>query len=263
VIGTVQFQVPPPSTKALPNPLVPGQQDSVSWTLAVRRDQHCAEEQVTVGSLVSQTDGASVQCGAVATFAATGNLLPEFRSISPGVIDTIKPGASVAFAVDVYDAERDTLTYIWYVNDVLESTFPKTFGRTFIDEGDYTVRLDIYDRCTLGGGPAVTHTWQVYVFNTTGIERPAVATEPAIIGNYPNPFNPGTVIAYRLPEGRHETRLDVLDAAGQLVRSLVSGSMEGGVHRIAFNAEGLPSGSYLVRLVAGGAVRTHRMLLVK
>ena len=263
VIGTVQFQVPPPSTKALPNPLVPGQQDSVSWTLAVRRDQHCAEEQVTVGSLVSQTDGASVQCGAVATFAATGNLLPEFRSISPGALDTLAPGAGVAFDVVVFDAERDTLTFEWYVNDVLVSTKKNSYGYTFIDEGDYLVRVDVYDRCTLGGGQPVSHTWQLHVYNTTGIENPAIARDLAIIGNYPNPFNPGTVIEYRLPEGRQQVRLDVLDAAGKVLRSLVHGSVEGGVHRIAFNAEGLPSGSYLVRLVAGGAVRTHRMLLVK
>ena len=99
--------------------------------------------------------------------------------------------------------------------------------------------------------------------NSTGIESPAFVRDLAILGNYPNPFNPGTVIEYRLPEGRHDVRLDVMDAAGQLVRSLVSGSMEGGTHRVSFNADGLPSGSYVLRLVAGGTVRMHRMVLVK
>ncbi|MBR9975059.1 MAG: VWA domain-containing protein [Bacteroidetes bacterium] len=264
VMPPVQFQLGPgeAATKAVADPLAAGQQASVSWVLVPVSGQRCADATVNVASLVSQSGGASVPCGANVTLEATGNLPAEIRSVTPSTIDTLKTGTEIAFDVDAFDAERDTLTYAWFVDGTAEGS-GRSFLRTFTDEGDYTVRVDIYDRCTLGGGQPVSHTWQVFVYNTTGIEHPGLAQDLAILGNYPNPFNPGTVIEFRLPEGRHDTRLDVLDAAGQLVRCLVSRSVDGGTHRVSFNAEGLPSGSYLVRLVAGDAVRSHRMLLVK
>ena len=264
VLSPVQFQLGPgeAATKSVADPLAPGQQAAVSWVLVPVPGQRCAATNATVASLVSQSGDASVQCGADVTLEATGNLLAEIRAVSPTSLDTLKTGTEIAFDVDAFDAERDTLTYEWFVNGAAEGG-GRSFLRSFATEGDYTVRVDIRDRCTLGGGQPVSHTWQVYVYNTTGVESPAFARDLAIIGNYPNPFNPGTVIEYRLPEGRHALRLDVLDAAGQLVCTLVRGSMDGGTHRVAFDADGLPSGSYVVRLVAGGAVRTHRMLLVK
>lgn len=264
VLPPVQFQLGPgeAATKPVADPLAPGQQASVSWVLVPVPGQRCADASVNVASMVSQSGSSSLPCGATVTLKATGNLPAEIRSVTPATLDTLATGTEIAFDVDAFDAERDTLTYEWFVDGAAEGS-GRSFLRTFADEGDYIVRVDIYDRCTLGGGQPVSNSWQVYVYNTTGVESPTLARDLAILGNYPNPFNPGTVIEYRLPEGRHALRLDVLDAAGQLVRSLVSGSMEGGTHRVSFNAEGLPSGSYVLRLVAGGAVRMHRMLLVK
>lgn len=80
--------------------------------------------------------------------------------------------------------------------------------------------------------------------------------------NYPNPFNPSTVIGFQLAVAG-EASLKVYDVLGREVAVLVDGMMSAGQHQATFNADGLPSGMYLVRLEAGGQVMTRKMSLVK
>lgn len=80
--------------------------------------------------------------------------------------------------------------------------------------------------------------------------------------NYPNPFNPTTIISYELFEAA-EVRLTVHDALGRLVQELVSSQQPSGTHRVVFDATALPSGFYITRLQAGSSVFTNSMMLVK
>lgn len=248
--------------KGVANPLAPNASGSATWKLLPVMVQHCSDTTINIGVLVRQDGGSAAQCVAPLLFKAGNNLLPEILSVSPVTLDTIAPGAEITFDIDVFDQERGALTYEWYVNGVRTAGSGRQFVHTFAGEGDYLVRADVFDPC-MAPNEAVSHTWQVYVYNVSGILTPAAAAEFAILGNYPNPFNPGTVIAYRLPEGRHDLRLEVLDPAGRIVRTLVTGEQPGGTHHIAFDATGLPSGQYLVRLATGGMLRTHRMTLLK
>jgi surface protein len=79
---------------------------------------------------------------------------------------------------------------------------------------------------------------------------------------YPNPFNPSTQISYSLDAGR-QTRIAVYDLLGREVAVLVNGTMPAGRHRVTFDASGMASGVYLVRLEAGGEVFTRRVTLLK
>jgi hypothetical protein len=80
--------------------------------------------------------------------------------------------------------------------------------------------------------------------------------------NYPNPFNPSTMIEYSLPEAG-QVRLEVFNAIGERVATLVDTWQESGSYRSRFNASALPSGVYLYRLTAGPNVSVKRMMLVK
>jgi uncharacterized protein (TIGR02145 family) len=79
---------------------------------------------------------------------------------------------------------------------------------------------------------------------------------------YPNPFNPSTQINYTLDAGR-QTRIAVYDLLGREVAVLVNGTMPAGRHRVTFDASGLASGVYVVRLEAGGEVFVRRVTLLK
>ncbi len=84
----------------------------------------------------------------------------------------------------------------------------------------------------------------------------------SLFQNFPNPFNPSTVIRYGLPV-RSPVRLDVFNALGQQVRTLVEGEQEAGYHEVTFDATGLSSGVYFYRLQPGDFTRTLRSLLLR
>ena len=80
---------------------------------------------------------------------------------------------------------------------------------------------------------------------------------------YPNPFNPTTTISYALPT-TSEVRISVVDMLGRLVATLVSGDFKpAGYHTVQFIADGLASGTYLIRMEAGAFVATQQVVLLK
>ena len=80
--------------------------------------------------------------------------------------------------------------------------------------------------------------------------------------NYPNPFNPATTIEYAVPRTGFVS-LMVFNVLGQEMALLVHEEQPAGNHRVAFDAAGLPAGSYFAVLRAGGQRVMQKMLLVK
>ena len=89
-----------------------------------------------------------------------------------------------------------------------------------------------------------------------------IPTEFELRGNYPNPFNPETVIPFGVPQSSH-VRLEVYNLLGQRVALLLDEPMAAGRHTVTWYAVDEPSGVYLVRLVAGKVQKTQRVTLVK
>jgi len=84
--------------------------------------------------------------------------------------------------------------------------------------------------------------------------------------NYPNPFNPTTTIEYSLPE-KADVTISIYTAIGELVTTLVNGSVEAGYQKVTFNAASLTSGTYIYQIKAVGSektfVNTKKMILIK
>ncbi|HDQ43994.1 MAG TPA: T9SS type A sorting domain-containing protein [bacterium] len=80
--------------------------------------------------------------------------------------------------------------------------------------------------------------------------------------NYPNPFNPSTVIGYRLSE-KTKVTLDVMDVQGRHIRTLVQDVQAAGRYAVTFDAGDLPSGLYFYRLATHQSIQVGRMLLMK
>ncbi|MBI2278658.1 MAG: T9SS type A sorting domain-containing protein [Candidatus Brennerbacteria bacterium] len=80
--------------------------------------------------------------------------------------------------------------------------------------------------------------------------------------NYPNPFNPTTTIAFSLPDRSH-VRLAVYNALGEEVAALVDEEIAAGTHKTTWDASGLPSGIYFVRMNAHTFTATKKMVLLK
>jgi hypothetical protein len=100
-----------------------------------------------------------------------------------------------------------------------------------------------------------------------GRQTPTARPEKfALRQNIPNPFNPETMIPYSLPQT--EVRLEVYSLSGQNVRTLVNGIIPAGDHLVRWDGKdntgrNVASGTYLARLLAGGGVKTVKMLLVR
>ncbi|HUI11712.1 MAG TPA: T9SS type A sorting domain-containing protein [Bacteroidota bacterium] len=86
----------------------------------------------------------------------------------------------------------------------------------------------------------------------------------ALLGNYPNPFNPATTIKFQIDRSS-EVTLEVFDVLGRLVASRNLGITAPGAHTANFNAANLASGTYYYRLkmVSTGSTLTGKMLLLK
>lgn len=79
--------------------------------------------------------------------------------------------------------------------------------------------------------------------------------------NYPNPFNSATTISFTLPV-KAEVSLQVFDALGKKVATLVAEELPAGLHRVSWNAD-LPSGIYFYRLQAGKFADTKKLMLIR
>ena len=84
--------------------------------------------------------------------------------------------------------------------------------------------------------------------------------------NYPNPFNPSTIIPYQLPETGH-VRLEVFNLLGQRIATLVDGDRPAGFHSARWDGtdaagRAVGAGVYLYRLQSSSMVATERMVLV-
>lgn len=80
--------------------------------------------------------------------------------------------------------------------------------------------------------------------------------------NFPNPFNPSTVIRYQVPV-TSVVQLEVFDMLGRRVATLVNSQIPAGLHEIRMDARHLASGIYVYRLIANGQVYTRQMTLIK
>jgi hypothetical protein len=102
------------------------------------------------------------------------------------------------------------------------------------------------------------------VDNSLGVSRPGSGLPRtfALLQNFPNPFNPSTVISYQLPKAK-KVRITVLDILGREVQTLMMGEQSAGYHSVTFQANNLASGVYLYRFQAGEFTQTKRMILLK
>jgi hypothetical protein len=90
----------------------------------------------------------------------------------------------------------------------------------------------------------------------------------SIFQNFPNPFNPNTVIRYSLPF-ESVIRLAIYNSLGQMIELPVSDIQQSGIHEINFNGAKLSSGIYFYTLQANSTDGNHnynttmKMLLIK
>jgi hypothetical protein len=108
--------------------------------------------------------------------------------------------------------------------------------------------------------PAVSRT--TIVGMVVGLEDEELPYTFNLGQNFPNPFNPTTIIPFSLPS-TGTAKLEIYSLLGQRVATLIDREMPAGNHTAQWKAGHLASGMYLYRLSHNGEVMVKKMVLVK
>ncbi|MBM2841464.1 MAG: Quinoprotein glucose dehydrogenase, partial [Bacteroidetes bacterium] len=93
-------------------------------------------------------------------------------------------------------------------------------------------------------------------------EEKETVTESKLEQNFPNPFNPVTMITYTIPKSGL-VRLAVYNLLGQEVALIYEGLQNAGTHDIEFKNSALPSGIYFYRIQAADFVETKKLTILR
>lgn len=185
--------------------------------------------------------------------------MAAFNAMAQGFIVTLR--FTTATEVNSFQFEvkrRVTGSETWVTVGTREGAGTSISPRTYemVDEvpspGRYAYRIVQFDR-----------DGQSRDAGTVEVEITLGPTKFALDQNFPNPFNPATVIAFTVPEDGHVT-LKIFNVLGEEVAMLVSETLRAGIsHRATFDASKLASGIYFAELRFGGQRLLKRMVLLK
>jgi len=125
-----------------------------------------------------------------------------------------------------------------------------------------------------GRSPDGSDSWSFFDEPTPGsanstnqIKDPILQPTAFKLNNYPNPFNPATVIGYSLPE-TGAVDLSIMSLNGRRVARLVNGVQPKGQYECLWDSQSetgnvLPAGIYFVRLEQNQIVASRKILLLK
>jgi hypothetical protein len=229
---------------------------------------------------------------------ASGGVVREYNSGKP----TVDPGPWVAAWV-FGDNSHNALEYWFYPGsgasytgirvDTLDWTGWKLVA-TSIESVPTTATRQFAGFVVLqlpGGRPGGSVYFDDLSVGTGVVSVPgdqlSVPGQTALFQNFPNPFNPKTVISYQVgtpggvepvrpgsgldPEwnrrvegsGVSDVRLAVYDILGREVAVLVNEKKGAGYYAVTFDASGLASGVYIYRMTAGEYRESKKLLLLR
>ncbi len=146
-------------------------------------------------------------------------------------------------------------------NDTTWQIFPYSFiGDVFNFAKDRYGNMWI---CAAGG---------LYVYNPNGVvgvenNSTIISENMLLISNYPNPFNPSTIIKYNIPRYGGSTTglitLRIYDILGKEITTLVNEKKSPGTYEVTYNGSNLASGLYLVVLKTNSKTKIHKIVLQK
>jgi len=190
------------------------------------------------------------------------------------VLAVVAPPFVTNLNVEVYDSSvaiswtappLETVTgYKVYRDETLLTTLPfhtTIFVDTTMPTGTYTygvVAVYPFGESEL-----------VLVSNVQVSDGDIILMPPAtkLTGNYPNPFNPSTTIAFDIADSG-VVNIEIFNVRGQRVLNLVNDNYTAGKHSVVWNGtdalgSSVSSGVYFYRMTTGGYTAIRKMLLMK
>ncbi|RLC47660.1 MAG: hypothetical protein DRI23_11110, partial [Candidatus Cloacimonadota bacterium] len=205
---------------------------------------------------------------------------PEnFGTITYGVIPEIPPAPENVELVEIIDETLLELSWdMPTINDLdhfniylsIESgafeLFNETVGTAFyypyVINESHAFYITTVSQQGMESEPSEIVEWMIV--DSENLPTPLVTK---LNGNYPNPFNPSTNIAYSIKESGKVT-LQVYNIRGQLIKTLIDEVNEPGEHAVTWNGKNIAnksvaSGIYFYKLKTDDFQQTKKMIMLK
>ncbi len=141
-------------------------------------------------------------------------------------------------------------------------------GKTIIEQTSNTLN-NLYGICfgNLSAGTAVGSRGNIIRITTdelfpSSVKNTSNEAKLLIEAIYPNPCTDFSTIQYSLPSSGFVT-IEMYSVKGVLVASLFPEFKSEGLYRIRFDATGLATGTYIVRISSGGQTTTKEMIIMR
>lgn len=200
----------------------------------------------------------------IASHTYTSNPTPDYGRFSNA------NGDSDAFIdIDNLKVRKINSPYNWMsVNTFGGTTAPQgssdlelSFTSEGVENGEYSTVLLLNSNDSEAGTIEIPINLTVSMATSTETGNP-IPSEVSLSQNFPNPFNPSTVINYNLTQNS-DVNLSVYNLLGQRVATLVNGPVAAGSHSERFDAGNLSSGVYIYKLQTAEQTLTRQMVLIK
>jgi hypothetical protein len=128
-----------------------------------------------------------------------------------------------------------------------------------------SINLDAEGEMDISDATVTMATGQIT--STNGDTPTTAPTAFGLSQNFPNPFNPTTVIEYQLPE-QADVILQVFNVQGQLINTLVNNNQTAQSYKVVWdgrdmNGAMVPSGVYFYQIQANSFTETRALLFIK
>lgn len=195
----------------------------------------------------------------------TGNFTPASPYVWVDYVDGQKTYTTTEALMTPLDSNT---TYYWRVVPTVEH--PEDRGDTLIEDADgRSGRNAIYVRngVNVRSDAENVETWRFTTGETNVEDETLIPETTRISGNYPNPFNPETLIEFALSEAGNIS-IAIYNSRGQRMLLLVDDYFRAGNHSIKWdgldlNGNSVSSGIYFAVMHTDRERFTHKMIMLK
>ena len=164
--------------------------------------------------------------------------------------------------------------YLIKFNSIGDVNWQKTFSSYEVSEDIYDWAGEAIDLTNDGGGIIAIDNGQFGFLRLSNIQnilindyRNDLPTSFRLYNNYPNPFNPKTILKYDLPQNSF-VEVIIYDMQGKVVNNLVNTNQSSGFKTIQWDAtdnqgQSVSAGVYIYTIEAGGFRQTKKMIFLK